>query len=91
MLFEGYGPIETLRLVRSSKLPAGRSFAFIKFAAIDDAIAAIHGLNGHAVEGGAAMEVKFADAGAVSRGAAFGPLCVTCRCIASRLHQTHCD
>jgi RNA recognition motif-containing protein len=59
-LFSEYGRVETCRLVRSSR--DTKSFAFVKFATIPESLAAIAGLNKKTV-GGAALEVKTADAG----------------------------
>ncbi|KAF8071377.1 PGLP2 [Scenedesmus sp. PABB004] len=66
-LFGPYGAIDTLRLVRNSRAPdGGKSFAFVKFASIPEALAAIEGLNG-TQHGACTLEVKVADADAGDR------------------------
>jgi RNA recognition motif-containing protein len=59
-LFEPYGHVETCRLVRNAR--DTKSFAFVKLASIQEALAAIAGLNKKQV-GGTVLEVKSADAG----------------------------
>jgi len=65
-LFAQYGSIEASRLVRSSRSPEGKSFAFVKFSKVSEATAAINALNGTRV-GNSVLEVKIADADAGDR------------------------
>lgn len=78
-LFAPYGEIASLRIVRASRMGAAtKTFAFVKYANVNQAraaIAALHGTagsggggNGGSVSsGGGALEVKFADADAGDR------------------------
>lgn len=59
-LFSAYGRVETCRLVRNTR--DTKSFAFVKMSTVPESLAAIEGLN-HKTVGGAALEVKTADAG----------------------------
>jgi len=65
-LFSQYGAIETSRLVRNSRSPEGKSFAFVKFTKVSEALAAINALNNTQV-GNSVLEVKVADADAGDR------------------------
>ncbi len=66
-LFGPYGTVESLRLVRSpGRLGGTKSFAFVKMASMQQAVAAIRGLNDAQI-GRNSLEVKFADADAGDR------------------------
>lgn len=62
--FQPFGNIDSIRLVRSTKPPFGKAFAFVKFASVAEALDAIQTLNQRQVAGGTLLEVKLADADA---------------------------
>lgn len=63
-VFEGYGQIASMRLIRNNRIPNGFGVAFVRMATVDEATNAVNGLNG-AMFGAAQIAVSFAhqDAG----------------------------
>ena len=65
-LFAPYGVIDSLRLVKTSRLGGGKAFAFVKYKTVAEAQNAIAALN-QAQIGNSVLEVKLADADAGDR------------------------
>ena len=59
-LFQSYGSITSCRVMRT-RSAAGHNFGFVRFSSVQEAMAAIEGMNGAQV-GELTIEVKFADA-----------------------------
>ncbi|KAI8472332.1 MAG: hypothetical protein J3K34DRAFT_503931 [Monoraphidium minutum] len=67
-LFSSYGDVLSTRLVQASRLGAStKTFAFVKFGTVQQAMAAIRALNQTPCGGLGLLEVKFADADAGDR------------------------
>ena len=65
-LFASFGPVESIRLQRNTRLPA-KAYAFVRLDSISSAAAAARALDGLVLPSGAVLHVKAADADAGER------------------------